>query len=173
MDHIPAAGFAKLIILCCSVVLAERTAWNDRAVNPHWDYILIFSSLSACIRVDCNYSLNISWKRCSLKWEVCDLQSSQFGHVVEAGDGDAANVVVVQCPVKREEQNGSIFICVKTTFLFYISLDLFLLPFCLSVAPWEYTTSFHTDGKALAPPTRLCSHACKFAHALQAWSLSL
>lgn len=33
----------------------------------------------------------------------CDLQGSQFGHVVEAGNGDVANVVVVQRPVKRKE----------------------------------------------------------------------
>lgn len=60
MNHIMASGFAKLIILCRSVVLAESTAWNDRAVNPHRDYILIFSSLSGCRRVDYNYSLNNS-----------------------------------------------------------------------------------------------------------------
>lgn len=32
-----------------------------------------------------------------------DLQGPQLRHVVEAGNGDAANVIVVQCSVKRKE----------------------------------------------------------------------
>lgn len=33
-----------------------------------------------------------------------DLQSSELGHVVEAGDWDAADVVVVQRSVKRQKR---------------------------------------------------------------------
>lgn len=33
-----------------------------------------------------------------------DLQGPQLRHVVKAGNGDATNVIVVQCSVKREEQ---------------------------------------------------------------------
>lgn len=41
-------------------------------------------------------------------WDRCDLQGSQFGHVVEAGDGDAGDVVVVQRSVKRKERTESL-----------------------------------------------------------------
>lgn len=51
----------------------------------------------------------------SLRWDICDLQSSEFGHVVEAGDGDAANVVVVQRSVKREGKNSLIWQIKSTT----------------------------------------------------------
>lgn len=40
--------------------------------------------------------------------ERCDLQGSQFGHVVEAGNGDVANVVVVQRSVERKERTKSL-----------------------------------------------------------------
>lgn len=38
-----------------------------------------------------------------MRWERCDLQGSQFGHVVEAGDRDAADVVVVQRSAETEK----------------------------------------------------------------------
>lgn len=40
-------------------------------------------------------------------WGRCDLQGSQFGHVVKAGDGDAGDVVVVQRSGKRKGQTKS------------------------------------------------------------------
>lgn len=37
-----------------------------------------------------------------------DLQGPQLRHVVKAGNGDATNVIVVQCSVKRKEQKNYI-----------------------------------------------------------------
>lgn len=62
----------------------------------------------------------------TIRWNTCDLQGSKFGHVVKAGDRDAADVVVVQCSASKREKNSHIVTTVLS-FLYFISLNLSLL----------------------------------------------
>lgn len=88
--------------------------------------------------------------------------------MVEAGDRNAADVVVVQRSAERKEQSSLIVSrVVKTSFLFYISLDLCLVHLFLSF--WVPLGIYHLIShrwEALAPPTHTRSHACKYAHTL-------
>lgn len=84
--------------------------------------------------------------------------------MVEAGDRNAADVVVVQRSAERKEQSSLIVSrVVKTSFLFYISLDLCLVHLFLSF--WVPLGIYHLIShrwEALAPPTH--THAVMHAN---------
>lgn len=113
--------------------------------------------------------------------------------MVEAGDGDAADVVIVQRSVKWREQTKSLSIQQgekpllnlyfwKSFVALMLLCSIFsnppppplLSPFFFVASPQEYKTSFHADGKpshlprthtytAMDPSMHTCMH-------IQAWS---